>query len=292
MQAIMRGLVVVMVALAGVSRAEGAASFRKDVAPILLKNCVTCHDAEKAKGKYRLDTFELMMKPGGSDAKPVVGGKTGESELFRLITTHDEDERMPQKGEALKEGEIAMIKRWIEEGAKFDGRDRTAALASLVEEREHPAPPEVYKRPVAVTAVALSPDGNEIAVSGYHEVTVWDMEGKLKGRITKVAERTAGVAYSPDGKWMVIVGGTPGSYGEARLCEAEGKKSVAVLDRITDMMLTAAFSPDGKHLAVGGADNLIRIYDMESRERELIVEQHADWVMDPQVGTSRRGFAM
>ena len=38
-------------------------SFRKDVSPILVKRCLTCHGEQKFKGEYQLDTFAALMKP-------------------------------------------------------------------------------------------------------------------------------------------------------------------------------------------------------------------------------------
>ncbi|MGB1814755.1 MAG: c-type cytochrome domain-containing protein [Rubripirellula sp.] len=45
---------------------ESNISFRRDVAPIFLENCVACHDAKKAEGGYRIDTFTELCKPGDS----------------------------------------------------------------------------------------------------------------------------------------------------------------------------------------------------------------------------------
>jgi WD40 repeat protein len=53
-----------------------------------------------------------------------------------------------------------------------------------------------------------------------------------------------------------------------------------VLERIGDVMLTVRFSPDGAHVAAGGADNLIRVYTAAIGAREVLIEQHADWVTD------------
>ena len=46
------------------------------------------------------------------------------------------------------------------------------------------------------------------------------------------------------------------------------------------MMLVVRFSPDGAKLAAGGADNAVRVYDIQSGKRELLIEQHADWITD------------
>jgi len=54
-----------------------------------------------------------------------------------------------------------------------------------------------------------------------------------------------------------------------------------VKDLVTasDAMFAVAFSPDGKRVACGGADRAIRVFDVESGKQELLIEDHADWVM-------------
>src|SRR5690349_15153980 len=110
-------------AIALLARAEPATttqragiSFRRDVAPILLDRCQKCHGPEKAKGDYRLDSFDRLMNAGESGDAPVVAGKPGESQLSQLIATADEDDRMPTKSEPLPAASAAVIRKWIEEG--------------------------------------------------------------------------------------------------------------------------------------------------------------------------------
>jgi WD40 repeat protein len=256
-------------------------SFLRDVAPILMSQCQQCHGPEKQKGKYRLDSFARMMKPGDSGEPSVTPGQPAKSQLYLLLTAKDDEDRMPQKADPLPAKQIEVIRRWIEGGAKFDGKDVNAPLASLVAAREHPNPPEVYKQAVPVTAIAYSPDGATIAVSGYREITLWSAaEGKLIGRIKGQPERTLGLCYSPDGKLLAAAGGIPGTMGEVRVIDLAKKDAGKVLERIADQMLAVRFSPDGSKIAAGGADNAIRVYDVASGKRELLIEQHADWVTD------------
>lgn len=275
-------LAVLALALPGLSApTQPAVSFRRDIAPLLLKQCVDCHSPKKSKGGYRLDTFEHLMQTGDSNAQPVVAGKPSDSELFRLISTGDDDDRMPKKADALPDAQIAVIKRWIEQGAVFDGPDKTVPLTSLVADAEHPLPPEIYRQPAPITAIAFSPEGDELAASGYHEITIWEpTSGKLLGRIKKLPERIYGLSYSPDGKLLATAGGTPGTLGEVRLCDTARRTPGKRLDRMTDIVLAVRFSPDGTRVAAGGADNTIRIYGIASGKRELLIEQHADWVTD------------
>src|SRR6476659_1649033 len=114
----------VLLCLPAISLADDApVRFSTDVAPILVKNCSECHGAGKAKGKFRIDSFEQMNHPGDSGNDPLVAGKPQASELFRLITTSDEDDRMPKKADRLPAPQIETIRKWIAQGAKFDGEN-------------------------------------------------------------------------------------------------------------------------------------------------------------------------
>src|SRR5881296_1631050 len=103
-------------------------SFSKDLAPILAKKCVACHGPEKSKGHFRLDSFDWLMKAGESKSAPVVPSQPEQSELVRRLTATDEDDRMPQKDDPLPAKQIALIERWIKQGATFDGADSKAPL--------------------------------------------------------------------------------------------------------------------------------------------------------------------
>jgi hypothetical protein len=93
-----------------------AVEFNRDVRPILSEYCSTCHgpDTAKRKAGLRLDTAE-----GGKTV--LVPGKPDESELYLRLTAHDRKKQMPPAslGKTPTAAQIALIKRWIEEGAKY-----------------------------------------------------------------------------------------------------------------------------------------------------------------------------
>src|SRR3954465_9375487 len=72
-------------------------SFSQQIAPVLVAKCAICHNLEKAKGGFRLHTFEAMTQAGKSKLPSIVPGKPEQSELFKRITATDDDDRMPQK---------------------------------------------------------------------------------------------------------------------------------------------------------------------------------------------------
>jgi mono/diheme cytochrome c family protein len=255
-------------------------SLIRDIAPILVQKCIACHGPEKTKGGYQLHTFELALKPGDSKHQAITPGEPEQSELYRRISTDDEDDRMPQKDQPLTKTQIALIRRWIKEGARFDSPDRKAALVTLIPRAPHPDPPENYPVAVPILALAFRPDGKELAASGYHEITFWNPEnGTLLRRMKGLAQRTQCLAYSRDGSLLAAAGGSPGQLGEVVLLDPVHGSILKILGTISDMMLTLCFSPDGTRLAAGGADNSIHLYDVLTGAEQLLIQQHADWVM-------------
>ncbi len=112
--------------------AEPTVSFQKDIAPILADKCLTCHQEKKAKGGYRVDTFEHVTKAGDSELAPLTARKPDASTLFTRLVTADEDERMPANDDPLPPEQVALVKRWIEQGSKFDGSDARLALNEVI----------------------------------------------------------------------------------------------------------------------------------------------------------------
>lgn len=279
----MKYLLAIFLSLAALHPAAGAAgqgvSFTRDVAPVLVAKCLACHQADKAKGGYRLHTFEALLKPGSSKDAPVRPGRAADSLLFQLLVATNVDDRMPQEDEALPASQIALIRQWIDQGAPFDGPARSTLLAVLAPPR-HPAAPESYRVPLPITALAFDPSGEVLVAGGYHELTLWDARsGRLLRRIGNVAERTFDVALSPDGRWLAAASGTPGRVGEVKLFQATNGALARILATTPDAQLAVAFSADGRRLAAGGADHAIRIWDVESGAALHTIEQHADWIL-------------
>src|SRR5688500_606711 len=104
----------------GAEQPAAGVRFTTDVAPLLVSKCQGCHGPRRQEGGDRLDTFERLMRPGDSEAAPVTPGRPELSEILRLIASKDEDERMPQKDDPLAPEQVALIERWVREGAKFD----------------------------------------------------------------------------------------------------------------------------------------------------------------------------
>src|SRR5579864_4353205 len=97
---------------------------------------------------------------------------------------------MPQDADPLTKAEIASIRKWIDTGATLDaGLNPIEPLIAIMPSMMQPAAPVAYRVPIPITALAFSPDGSQLATSGYHEVLIWSpKDGKPVRRITNVAE--------------------------------------------------------------------------------------------------------
>ena len=266
-------------ALSAIVLAAEPVSFRREIAPLLHRRCAACHGEENAKGGYRLDTFERMGKAGDSESAPLVAGKPGESELHALLVEKDANDRMPQKAGALPAAEIALIARWIAEGAVNDGGAPNRPLAELVRESLLLPAPQKYTRPAPVTALAFSPDGTQLAASGYYEITLWDIEtGALVRRIGGLPQRITTIAWHPQTGVLAVAGGSASQWGGVFLIDPAAGWQPRLLADLPDTALSVAFSPDGKVLAATGGDRAIRLFDTASGKQTRLLKQHSDWV--------------
>ena len=186
---------------------------------------------------------------------------------------------MPRKASSLPAEEIAIFRRWILEGARFDGPDPRASLTRIVPRRERPAPPEVYPVAVPIVAVAFANTGRELLTSGQHELLVWDLEtAHLVRRIPEMPRRVHSLAHAPDGSIFAVAGGAPGREGEVVLIDPVGEKVLVSAIVSSDMALDVAFAPDSRHLAVATAENTLALYEAGPELALLKTFHFSDWV--------------
>ncbi len=87
------------------------------VQAVFERSCYRCHGARKRKGDLRLDDKAAAMK-GGEHGVVIVPGDAKKSKLYKSITLpRGHEDHMPAKGDPLTEAEIALVGRWIDEGA-------------------------------------------------------------------------------------------------------------------------------------------------------------------------------
>jgi len=253
---------------------SGPVSYYRDVRRVLQQNCQGCHQPAKPQGGYVMTTFAALLKPGDSGKAPIVPGKPEQSELIaQIVPGVNGRALMPKNRDALSAADVDLVKRWISEGAKDD---TPQSVQDTIDEKN----PPVYVKPPIITALDVSPDGKLLAVAGYHEVLLHQADGSgLVGRLIGLSERIQSLAFSPDGTTLAAVGGSPGRFGEVQLWDVARKKLRLSIPLTFDTLYGVSWSPDGKKLAFGCADNTLRAIDADTGKQILFQGAHSDWVL-------------
>ncbi len=116
-----------VVCLSVVARSSGATPpvFEKDVLPILSRYCLSCHGAAAQTAGLDLRTPALMMK-GGSKGTALVKGSAVQSLLYTRIA----DKSMPFGPKKLTDGEVKIVREWIESGARGESSEPSTTRKS------------------------------------------------------------------------------------------------------------------------------------------------------------------
>jgi Protein of unknown function (DUF1553)/Protein of unknown function (DUF1549)/Planctomycete cytochrome C len=142
--------------------ATGAIEFDKDVRPILANNCLKCHGPDKQKGGLRLDTRAALVTGGNSGPAIAPGPKAAESRLLRAVAGLDPDLTMPPDGKTrLTAAEVATLRAWIEQGAKWDTKP-VAGNGRPAVKSDHWAFQPIKSPTVPIIRYAQSPINNPI----------------------------------------------------------------------------------------------------------------------------------
>ena len=96
--------------------------FKRQIEPIFARSCYQCHGTKKSMGQLRLDGKELALK-GGLSGPSIIPGDNKQSLLVKRILGEGNEARMPMGGPPLKPAEIALIRRWIDQGANWTEGD-------------------------------------------------------------------------------------------------------------------------------------------------------------------------
>jgi WD40 repeat protein len=261
-------------------------SYEKDVQPLFAAKCTVCHSGTELQGKFDMGTFAALMK-GGKKGVAVVPGKPDESPLW-LRSSHRMGPIMPPKNEdnPLTSQEVAVLKLWIEQGAKGPAVDVRAKPKVVLG-----FPPALVK-PVRAVAIAGAKDAVVVAAGRGNRVLLFDGKtGEFRKALTDPDLKTAdgkpadaahmslveAIAFSPDGKTLAT-----GSFQELVLWDVETGKIRQRVGGFADRVVAIAYSPDGKLIATGGGapteDGEIKLFDAAGKPVADFKAPHSDTV--------------
>jgi mono/diheme cytochrome c family protein len=110
---------------------DAALKFSRDIAPVLLGNCLGCHNPQQKRGDLDLSTFKKLIE-GPAGGPIIVAGKPAESELILRVSGESTPKMPPGNNRNLADETIDRLRKWIEAGALLDaGVDPNKPLAEI-----------------------------------------------------------------------------------------------------------------------------------------------------------------
>ncbi len=221
---------------------------------------------------------------GGRHGAALTVGKGAESSLVRYMTGELKP-KMPPNG-AIDLEKIALVRRWIDEGAKVDSDRMPEGTSGQEGEKRRrgeggaQAATTNGNMAAPVTTLAYSPDGKTLAVGGFRVVRLVDSAtGEVRKTIGGCADQVQCVAWSSDGKFLAAAGGIPGQAGEVVIFDTSTWKPLRSLVGHAEVVYAVAWKPNSMELATGSLDKMACIWDGITGKQTHIIKDHAEGVM-------------
>ena len=258
-------------------------AYEKEIEPIFYKRCIACHSGNIKESRFDISSYEGLIK-GGKRGSSVLPGKSESSLLYKVAAKMHKPYMPPRTEEPLTPQELALIKLWIDQGAKAPtgARPTLKIVVSTPPANVHP-----------VRALAVSPDKSTVAAGRGNQIIVYDAgSGKqvrtlvapgLKapdGKAVKASHLSLveSMAFSPDGRYLAS-----GSFQEVNLWDAQTGALRKKLTGFVHNVVAITFSADGKLMATGGGapteDGEVKVFEVGSwKQITNIKGGHSDTV--------------
>lgn len=275
--------------------AEAAPTFEEDVLPVFREKCCSCHNADKQAGGLDLTSYGRAMA-GGSSGEVIAAGDPDGSYLWQLAS-HASEPRMPPDADRIPDAMLDTLKKWIAGGAiERTGAAPVAKKASISLAVDPKAvialdgppvlpprlPLEVIShaaRPMAMTALAASPNGPVAAVGSRGQLLLYDIASlELRGVLPFPAGDVKTLRFSRNAKLLLAGGGVGAKSGRVILWDVATAAQVAELGDEFDEVLAADISADQRVVVLGGPQKVVRLIRTADATVESEIRKHTDWI--------------
>lgn len=266
--------VLAIVALLSCGRTVAAADvlYSVDVAPLLSKYCLGCHQRAEAEGGLSLQT-PAEIRSGGESGAVIDAENPQQSRLLQVLRSKGDDQMPPADQPQPGAEELHILEQWLLGGAAFD-------MQSAV----RPQLPKMQTRSgLTAGALAAEVSGNgQLLVTGHFRkvrisaTTDFNVLAELDVPDGKVTD----VHFCQNDERVLVATGTPGLSGRALLLDAATLKVVQEYAGAADALYAAEMSPDGSLVATAGYDRTIRLYNTATGELQQSLTGHNGAVFD------------
>ena len=270
-------------------------TFEQHVKPIFRQHCVVCHNQGDKSGGLALDSFGAVIQGGGSGEVVYDDGDYSSSRLWQLIN-HEDTPTMPPDQDKIPEDQLMLVRSWIEGGilenadskAKKKEKNALAYVASTGGKPDGPAAmpasvpqqvPVVTQRAAATTAIACSPWAPLAAVAGQHQIVLYHTDsGELLGVLPFAEGIPQSLRFSRNGAYLIAGGGEHAVRGMAAVYDVTTGQRVATVGDELDTVFDADANDDMSRIALGGPQQMLRIFDAADGSLLFDLKKHTDWI--------------
>ncbi len=252
---------------------EEPVKYSTQIAPILRTYCVSCHSRVDSQNGLSLQAPDDILK-GGENGVVLNEAAPSDGLLLKVVSSPGEDHMPPADEPQMSSEELAILTRWLKEGATFDSR--MAVLPSL---------PQIavtaghVRNPVL--AMTVSPDGESLLIGTFRKIEQQvKSTGKQQWSLTVPDGKVNGLQLSSDGKRILAATGTPGLSGRAIEAELGATTIIREFAGHDDILYAARWSPDEKVVATAGYDRRIILHDAHTGKKLRELNGHNGAIFD------------
>jgi WD40 repeat protein len=227
--------------------AEREVLYGRDIAPILNKNCVACHNTSNDEGGVNLESVDQMRLSDTADV--LVSGDPDASRLYVLASWADEPVMPPMDNDvaatAMTPLELALLRRWIQRGAKVDREPSDPSPRTW-----QPLPPDLS----TIYGAAMTPDGRLSAVSFGNRIRLYgarsvdpieSLEIVVDGRAAPPHDDfVQDLSIDRSGRRVISAG-----FRNVKLWEQNPLESVSIPPIDLGSVVAVTMNPSGDHIA-------------------------------------------
>jgi Planctomycete cytochrome C/WD domain, G-beta repeat len=275
---------------------SAATNYEQDVRPIFARRCFTCHSASEMRAGLNLESYQGVLKGGGS-GDVVKAGRANTSVLYQAVSHEGNGvPLMPLGQPKIPDAEIATIRDWIALGLLENATSQpkggvTTSLdfkpTTLNKPTGPPAmpqslPPVTLPEPARahpVTALAASPWAPLIAVAGHERIYLYDLNTRaMLGELPFPEGVPYVLRFTRDGAKLLAAGGRGVQSGKAVLYDVRTGKRLAAIGQEMDIVLAADITADGKLIAIGGPGKVVKVFSAADGQLLYELKKHTDWI--------------